>query len=130
MFNERPFKRSDRVSDKVKLIISEILLKNISISNNGLITITKVDMSKDLRYAKIFFSHIYTGFTSEDLEKKLNLNKSKIRYYMGNNLDSQYVPKIIFKLDKRYAKSNRIENLLNKVNKSNKWMPHILYGNP
>ena len=120
MFNEQPFKRSDRVSDKVKLVISEILLKKISISNNGLITITKVDMSKDLRYAKIFFSHIHTGFTSENLEKKLNLNKSKIRYYMGNNLDSQYVPIIIFKFDKRYAKSNRIENLLNKVNKSNK----------
>ena len=120
MFNQRPFKRSDRLSDEVKSVISDILLKDIYISKNGLITITKVDMSKDLRYAKIFFSHIYTGFTSEDLEKKLNLNKSKIRYYMGNNLDSQYVPKIIFKFDKRYAKSNRIENLLNKVNKSNK----------
>mgnify|MGYP003956785653 FL=1 len=120
MFNNRPFKRSDRVSDKIRLAISEILLKNISISNSGLITITKVDVSKDLRYAKIFFSHINTGFTSEDLEKKLNQNKSKIRYHMGNSLAAQYVPQINFKFDKRYDKSNRIENLLNKVNKHDK----------
>ena len=119
MFNQRPFKRSDRVADKVKLTISEILLKNISISNKGLVTITKVSMSRDLRYAKIFFSHIGTGMSSEDLEKKLNQNKRKIRYYMGNNLETQYVPEINFKFDTKYDKSNRIENLLHKVNKKN-----------
>ena len=117
MFNQRPFKRSDRVADKVKLTISEILLKNISISNSGLITITKVNMSRDLRYAKIFFSHIDTELTTEELEKKLNLNKNRISYYMGYNLETQYVPQINFKFDQRYAKSNRIEDLLNKVKK-------------
>ena len=118
MFNQRPFKRSDRVADKVKLTISEILLKNILISSSGLITITKVDMSRDLRYAKIFFSHIGTELTTEELEKKLNLNKNQIRYYMGNNLETQYVPQINFKFDQKYAKSNRIEDLLNKVKKN------------
>ena len=117
MFNQRPFKRSDRLSDEVKSVIANILLKDIYISKNGLITITKVDMSRDLRYAKIFFSHIDTEFTSEELEKKLNQNKNKIRYHMGNNLKTQYVPQINFKFDERYAKSARIEKLLNKVNK-------------
>ena len=120
MFNQRPFKRSDRVADQVRLAISDILLKNISISNNGLITITKVNMSRDLRYARIFFSHIGTELTTEELEKKLNLNKNQIRYYMGNILETQYVPQINFKFDERYAKSNKIEQLLNKVNKQNK----------
>ena len=50
MFDQRPFNRADRVSDKVRLAISEILLKN-PVLNTGLITITKVSMSKDLRYA-------------------------------------------------------------------------------
>ena len=39
---------------------------------------------------------------------------------MGNSLAAQYVPQINFKFDKRYDKSNRIENLLNKVNKHDK----------
>ena len=120
MFDQRPFKRSDRVADKVRLAISEILLKNVSISSSGLITITKVNMSRDLRYAKIFFSHINTGLTTEELEKKLSLNKKRIRYYMGNNLETQYVPQIHFEFDQNHAKSARIENLLNKVNKNNK----------
>ena len=120
MFNQRPFKRSDRVSDEVRLAVSEVLLKNISILKDGLITITRVDMSKDLRYAKVFFSHINTGVSSEDLEKKLNYSKSKIRYYVGNLLETQYVPRINFEFDKKYEKSARIESLLNKVNKKNK----------
>ena len=118
MINQsRPFKRSDRVGDKVRLSISEILLKNIIISNSGLITITRVDMSRDLRYAKIFFSHIDTNLSTTDLEKKLNQNKNKIRYYLGNSLGTKHVPSIDFKFDKKYEKANRIENLISKVKK-------------
>ena len=96
MFNQRPFKRSERIGDKIKIIISDILLKNINIINKGLITITKVDISRDLRYAKIFFSHIDTNHSSEELQIILNENKNKIKFYLGNNLDNKYVPEIEF----------------------------------
>ena len=118
MFDQqRPFNRTDRVSDKVRLAISAVLLKN-PILNIGLITITRVSMSKDLRYAKVFFSHIGTELSSTELEKKLNEHKSKIRYHLGHNLEAQYVPQINFQFDKRYAKSARIEDLLSKVKKN------------
>ena len=118
MFDQRPFKRTDRVSDKVRLAVSEVLLKNISLSNTGLITVTRVDISKDLRYARIYFSHIDTGFSSIDLEKKLNQNKSKIRYHLGLILQAQFVPQLVFRFDERYAKSAKIEDLLNKIKKN------------
>ena len=50
-----------------------------------------------------------------ELEKKLNQNKSTIRYHIGAKLEAQYVPQIRFEFDKRYAKSARIEDLLNKT---------------
>ena len=75
-------------------------------------------MSKDLRYARVFFSHIESKFSSDQIERKLNQNKSKIRYYVGQGLDAQYVPNIAFEFDKKYAKSARIEDLLNKVKKN------------
>lgn len=118
MFNQRPFKRSDRVADKVRIIISDILLKNISLVKKGLITITKVNVSRDLRYARIFFSHINTEYSTNELQEILNQNKNKIRYYMGNTLENKHVPQIEFKFDERYAKSNRIEELLNKTRKN------------
>ena len=117
MFDHRPFKRTDRVADKVRLAISEVLLKNVLIVDSGFITITNVSMSKDLRYAKVFFSHIETGLSSLDLEKKLNRNKSKIKYYMGSKLEAQFVPNINFAFDEKYAKSARIEDLLSQVKK-------------
>ena len=75
-------------------------------------------MSRDLRYAKVYFSHIDTEFSSEELEKKLNQNKSKIRYHVGNLVNAQYVPLITFMFDKKYEKSARIENILNKIKKN------------
>ena len=120
MFNQRPFKRSDRLSEEVRLAVSEVLLKNINISSKGLITITNVDMSSDLRYARIYFSHIDTEFNSEEIEKKLNQNRSKIRYYIGNLIDVQYVPRINFAFDKKYEKSTRIETILSDINKKRK----------
>ena len=120
MLNQRPFKRSDRISEEVRVAISEVLLKNISITTNGLITITNVDMSRDLRYAKVYFSHIDTGFSSENLEKILNQNKSKIRYHLGSLIDVQYVPRVNFFFDKNYEKSTKIENILNNINKKNR----------
>ncbi len=120
MFDQRPFKRTDRVSDKVRLAISEVLLKDIVVIDTGLITITRVVVSKDLRYAKVFFSHIQTKLNSSELEAKLNQNKSRIRYYMGNKLEAQYVPQINFIFDRKYEKSTKIDNLLNKIKKSDK----------
>jgi len=117
LFNDRPFKRSERVSDKIRIAISDVLLKNISICNKGLITVTNVVISKDLRYSKIFFTNIDTEIESSEIQKKLNQNKNKIRYHMGKLLDAQYVPNIRFEFDKQYAKTNKIENLLNRMNK-------------
>ena len=118
MFVQRPFKRSDRLSEEVRLAVSEVLLKNICIVKKGLITVTNVNMSRDLRYAKVYFSHIDTEFSSEELERKLNQNKSKIRYHVGNLINAQYVPLINFMFDKKYEKSARIENILNKIKKN------------
>ena len=77
---ERPYSRPDRVADSIKSILGEIFINKLFIEQNGIITITNVSVSRDLRYAKVFFSHIDTVLENSELEKKLNQNKSKIKY--------------------------------------------------
>ena len=74
MFNQRPFKRSDRVSDEVRLAISEVLLKNISI----LFRQVSIDVfaSVDRERLKKLFLLLYKR---DDIEHKdIFLNAKKI----------------------------------------------------
>jgi ribosome-binding factor A len=50
------FKRSDRVSDQMKQEIAEILMRKIKDPRIGFVTVTDVELSHDLRNAKVFVS--------------------------------------------------------------------------
>ena len=49
------FKRADRVADLIKAELSDIILKEIRDPRIGIITITGVEVTDDLRLAKIFY---------------------------------------------------------------------------
>ena len=48
-FKKRPYKRNDRLSKEIKIILSDFILKDFNLDGSGIITISKVDISRDLR---------------------------------------------------------------------------------
>ena len=52
-FKKRPYKRNDRLSKEIKIILSDFILKDFNLAGSGIITISKVDISRDLRSAKV-----------------------------------------------------------------------------
>ena len=48
--------RANRVSEELRKIISQILLEKVSDPRMGFITITHIDVTDDLRYARVFYS--------------------------------------------------------------------------
>ena len=88
------------MSDQIKKILSIIFLNKIKIYNSTIITITKVDMTSDLRLAKIYLSIFNSQKDSiEEEYKNILKERNKIRYELGINLHSKYVPKIKFILE-------------------------------
>ena len=56
MFSKKPYKRSERMSDEIRNILGGIFISEFQIQDAGLLTVLKVEVTSDLRLAKIFIS--------------------------------------------------------------------------
>ena len=79
-----------------------------------MISVVLVDVSDDLRYAKIYLS-IYNNKDNIDIIiKEINKKKNAIKFKMGNTLKAKYVPEIFFLKSDEYAYIDKMNNLINK----------------
>ena len=109
------FKRSDRVSQEIRDIISLIISSKIIVEGSGLITITEVKSSDNLRFAKIYLSFINNTVGSDKLIKLMNSNINEYRYHLGKSLKMKYVPQIKFYHDNSFEALEDIASLINKA---------------
>lgn len=113
--------RINRISEEVKRIVSELLtrgLKDPRISSMS--SITKVEVTGDLRYANIYVSVLGDKFVKEETLEGLESAKGFIRKEIGSRMDLRYVPEPIFHLDESIEHGIYISKLIDKVNKIDK----------
>ncbi len=114
---ERPYKRTDRIADSIKSILGEIFLNKLFIEEEGILTITNVTISRDLRYAKIFITFLSSNGESKDVINELDKNKKYLRFHLGKELPTKYVPEINFYIDDTLNNVYKINELIQKIKK-------------
>ena len=117
MFNQRPFKRSDRVSQQIKDIVSNIFTSRVSVEGSGLVTITRVKTSDNLRFSRIYLSFLDNKIKANQLIDLMNSNIKEYRFHLGKILQMQYVPQIKFYYDNTLEEIEHIAKLINKTKK-------------
>ena len=75
MDHNKPYDRTDRVNNQILGILGDILIKHIDISHLGFVTFTKIDTTRDLRIAKVYYSVLNPTFSKE----KINIEINKFR---------------------------------------------------
>lgn len=113
------FQRIDRISEEARRIIDQIIredLKDPRIS--GTYSITRVDVTRDLSYAKVYVS-VYEEDKRKDLIKALKGASGYIRRELGKRMVIRYSPELIFIEDNNIEYGVHIEDVLRMVNKSN-----------
>ena len=113
--NNFQFKRSDRVSQEIKDIISNVLSNKVTLPDSGLITITKVKTSDNLRFSRIYLSFIGNTLSAEELISSINKNLNEYRYNLGKSLQIKYVPQIKFYHDDSLEQIEHIATIINKT---------------
>ena len=108
----KPYKRSERVEKQLLEIISSIAIKNIDLSSLGFITFTEVDISPDLKNAKIFFSVLNQKLPDNELEVEINRKQKAFKKFLSPELHLRTTPKIQFVNDKKLAYQEKIDSLL------------------
>lgn len=111
-YRHSPVKRAVRVGEEIQRILAEIFSTGIQIPDTGLITVTNVELSEDLRNANVFISFLaQTGSTREALAAIINRRK-EVRFLLGQELRIKYVPELRFSYDGSYERSARINTIL------------------
>lgn len=111
--------RRERVEEAIKKEVSIILHDKIKDPRIGFITVTGVELSKDLRNAKIFYSVL--GKEEDYIKTKLVLDSALgfIRSLVATRINLRFAPELIFKEDRSTEYSVKIEEMLNKIKESN-----------
>ena len=112
--------RSERVQEALRQEISKILHDEIKDPRIGFLTITKVELTKDLRHAKVYFSVLGDAKDNSKALQGLNSAKGYIKNMVADRISLRFVPEIAFKLDETLRYTQEIYNLLEKIKKAEK----------
>jgi len=113
-------RRKERVEDQIKKEVSQIIDQNLKDPRAGFITITSVELSPDLRFAKIFFTVLGENKEREDSEKALSSATKYIQQKIASRVRLKYTPQIVFRYDNTLERALRIEKLLSKIEDENR----------
>jgi ribosome-binding factor A len=110
---KQTYKRSVRVGDQMKQEIADILMRKIKDPRIGFVTVTDVELSDDLRNAKVFVS-VYGG-DKEETFKGLKSASAFIRSELGRRMSMRVVPEILFRFDNTVEQGAHIMELLHEI---------------
>ena len=97
------------MADQIKKILSLIFLNKIRLNITSIITVSNVKVTSDLKLAKIYISVYNKDSNYEDIEyRNIIQERKKIRYELGANLQTKYVPEIKFFKDDSMKDINKI----------------------
>jgi ribosome-binding factor A len=108
-------KRSDKVAETIHELISSILSRGLNDPRIGFVTITAVEVTDDLRLARVFFTVIGDDQAKKDSEAGLNSAKGFMRRELGKSLTMRYTPELLFKYDHSGDYGHRIDSLLKEI---------------
>jgi ribosome-binding factor A len=107
--------RPERLAEAIKKEISDLLRDELKDPRIGFVSITSVDVSKDLRYASVYAS----VFGEPDQQKAsiaaLQKAQGFIRGELGRRIRLRYTPEITFKLDHSISHGTKILALIEDV---------------
>jgi ribosome-binding factor A len=95
--------------------VSLMLSRNMKDRRVGFVTVTGVQMSPDLRHARIFISMMSSEEEKKESLETLNHATGWIRHELGQRIRMKFVPNIIFLMDTSQDYGDRIDRLIDEI---------------
>ena len=108
----REFPRARRVEEQLKRLLSELVRREVKDPRVGLITITQVEMSRDLTYAKVYFTP-FAGMGDADLAlEALRHAAVYLRMQVRNQMRLRVGPELDFQIDDSVERGAKLTSLI------------------
>lgn len=110
--------RTEKVAEEIRHQIADVFKKELSDLHIGLVTVTRVRVSPDLKQAKIYLSFIGNKEPAEKCLDRINLRKKQIRMELSHRIHLRYVPDLNFYFDDTIEYANHIDELIKQIHKN------------
>jgi len=107
--------RPDRVADQIRSELGELLAREVHDPGLGFVTITRVQVSRDLQQARVFYTALGDEQSRRQSDRTLHRALPFLRRQIGARLRLRRVPELHFLYDESIAGQDRIEQLINEI---------------
>jgi len=109
--------RTTRVNELLRAEISELLLREVKDPrvSRGMVTITEVQVTPDLRHAVVYVSHLGTEAERKEALEGLKNSAHFLHRELVHRLSLRNVPELVFKFDPSIERGARLAELINQV---------------
>lgn len=111
--------RLQKITKALKKEISNIIHDELKDPRLGFVTISRVELTQDLRNAKVFFSVLGNLKDYKKTKDALDSASGFIRREISQRIRLRFTPEIVFKEDRSTEYSIRIQEVLEEINKLN-----------
>lgn len=115
------YKRSTQVSAAMSRELSLIVQQELKDPRlaSGLVTVSGVELTDDLKFAKVFVSILGKEDSRKTCLAGLESAKGYIRKLLGERMKLKYLPEIVFKEDHSFEEGDKIDRLIDSLHQSN-----------
>ena len=104
--------RTRRIGQVLRRELAPIISRQLETSVVGLISITAVSVSKDLRHARVFVTALASKLSSVELTKELNAVSGSLRWELGQQAGLRRTPELVFEYDESIKRGAEMSKLL------------------
>ncbi len=109
-------RRVEKLNSLLKEVISEVIMREVKNPHvSTLITVTKVDITKDLRHAKVYVSVIGNAEAKAETLKAIQSASGFIGVHAAKKVVMRYFPELHFKLDDSLDQHMKIDSILKEI---------------
>ncbi len=107
--------RQEKLGELITAELSDLLRTRLKDPRVGFASITHVEVSGDLRYAKIFVSVMGNAEEQAGTMRGLKHAAGFLRHELAGRLTLRYMPELVFKLDTSIEEGARVLELIHKI---------------
>ncbi|GHO73691.1 ribosome-binding factor A [Ktedonobacter sp. SOSP1-85] len=115
--------RQEKLGELIAAELSDLMRTRVKDPRVGFASITHVEVSGDLRHAKVMVSVMGTEEEQAATMQGLKNASGFLRRELAERITLRYMPDLVFKLDHSIAEGARILALINKVNQEDSSQP-------
>ena len=115
--------RTQRIADRIRQELSEILVYDIADPRLDGVSITDVNVDRELAYANIYFSALEGSDRADEILNGFEHAKGFLRYELSQRIELRSFPQLRFHWDPTYERAERIETLLASLQEESNDLP-------